>query len=104
MTSEILLPLSKRPLEGGQPPDRSASPGGGPVWVNCRDPAVIGTSQLHPSKPTTHQLDRSSLLCHFRTSRRSDKQHQYLLLRRLQVRPVLLRASALPAYDNCRSS
>jgi hypothetical protein len=32
--------------------DRSASPGGGPVWVNCRDPAVIREGQLHPSKPT----------------------------------------------------
>jgi hypothetical protein len=33
MTTENPTSLSKRPLEGSQPPDRSASPGGGPVWV-----------------------------------------------------------------------
>jgi hypothetical protein len=46
------LRLGRRPLEGGHLPDRSASPVGGPVWVNCGDPAVIREGQLHPSKPT----------------------------------------------------
>jgi hypothetical protein len=49
MTPKISLPLGERPLDGGQPPDRLASPGGSAVWVNYGDPALIGGRRLHPA-------------------------------------------------------
>ena len=48
---------ARRPRESFSDTGDVASPArpqstGGPVWVNCRDPAVIREGQLHPSKPT----------------------------------------------------
>jgi hypothetical protein len=56
-------PRSQRPMpeeaetrssRSGDPPavDSRGSNYGNPVWVNCRDPAVVRGGQLHPSKAT----------------------------------------------------